>query len=89
MLRFCNTSTWISHRYSYLPFFLNLPPTPLVVTEPWFEFPKLHSEVPLAIYFTYGGIYIYISMLLRVILTSLFLKLFIHLFTYLFDCIRP
>ena len=60
MLRFCHTSTWISHRYSYVPFFLNLPPTPLVVTEPWFEFPELHSEVPLAIYFTYGGIYIYL-----------------------------
>ena len=26
---FCQTSTWISHRYTYLPSLLNLPPIPL------------------------------------------------------------
>ena len=26
---FCQTSTWISHRYTYIPSLLNLPPTPL------------------------------------------------------------
>ena len=26
-VRFCHTSTWISCRYTYVPFFLNLPPT--------------------------------------------------------------
>ena len=25
---FCHTSTWISHRYTHVPSFLNLPPTP-------------------------------------------------------------
>ena len=25
---FCQTSTWISHRYTYIPFPLNLPPSP-------------------------------------------------------------
>ena len=37
------------------------PPTPSpplqVVTEPWFEFPESYSKFPLAIYFTYGGVY--------------------------------
>ena len=26
---FCQTSTWISHRHTYVPFLLNLPPTPI------------------------------------------------------------
>ena len=52
---FCHTSTWISHRYIYVPSLLKLAPTshpipPLqIVTEYWFEHPKS----PLAIYFTY------------------------------------
>ena len=43
---FCQTSTWISHRYTYVPSLLNLPsislPTlPLLVdTEPLCEFPE-------------------------------------------------
>ena len=43
---FCHTSTWISHRCTYVPSLVNLPPTshsipPLeVVTEPPFEFPE-------------------------------------------------
>ena len=28
-IHFCHTSTWISHRYMYIPSLLNLPPTPL------------------------------------------------------------
>ena len=27
-IHFCHTSTWISHRYTYVPSLLNLPPTP-------------------------------------------------------------
>ena len=43
------------------PLFHCFPPLQ-VVTVPKFEFPKLYSEFPLAIYFTYGSIYV--SMLL-------------------------
>ena len=28
---FCQTSTWISHRYTYVPFLLNLPPISLIL----------------------------------------------------------
>ena len=47
---FYQTSTWISHRYAYVPFLLNLPPTFLtvlpfwVIAEPWFEFPESQSR---------------------------------------------
>ena len=43
---FCQTSTWNSHKYTYTPFLLNLPPISLptpplqVVIEPWFDFPE-------------------------------------------------
>ena len=58
---FCQKSTWISHRYTYVPSLLNLPPTSLpipplkVVTEMWFEFPESYSKFLLATYFTYGN----------------------------------
>ena len=54
---FCRTSTWVSHRYTYIPSLLNLPPTshPILslwaVTDPQFE---SYDKFPLAIYFTYG-----------------------------------
>ena len=35
----------------------HLPPL-WVVTEHWLEFPVSHSKLPLAIYFTYGNVYI-------------------------------
>ena len=50
-----------SHRYTYIPSLLKLPPiflpiSPLWVdTEPLFEFPETCSKFPLAIYFTYSG----------------------------------
>ena len=50
---FCHPSTWISHRYIYVPSLLNLPATshcfqPLkVVTETWFRFPESYSKFPL------------------------------------------
>ena len=58
---FCQTSTWISHRYTYVPSLLNLPSVSLPIsplklnTEPLFEFPESYSKFPLAIYFAYGN----------------------------------
>ena len=52
---FCHTVMWISHRYTYVPSLLNLPPTsqpfpPLwVFTEDWFELPESYRRFPLAI----------------------------------------
>ena len=49
---FCHTSTWISHRYTYVPSLLNLPPTfhpipPLwVVTEHQIWAPCLIQQIP-------------------------------------------
>ena len=31
------------------------PPSPQVVTEPWFGFPVSYTKLPLAIYFTYDN----------------------------------
>jgi len=62
---FCHTSTWINHRYTYAPSLLNLPPTlqhilPLwVVTEHQLELPASYNKFPLAIYFTYGNVYMF------------------------------
>ena len=41
---FCHTTTWISHRYTYVPCLLNLLPTPSHPSSchrTWFEFPDL------------------------------------------------
>ena len=52
---FCQTSTWISHRYTYIPSVLNLSPISLPIqplqfdTEPMFEFPELYSKFLLTI----------------------------------------
>ena len=63
---FCNTSTWISHRYTHVPPKppSHLPPHPTlyIVTEPQFEVPESYSKFPLTICFTYGSVYV--SMLL-------------------------
>ena len=59
---FCQTSTGISHTYTYIPSILNLPPISLptqhlyVDSEPLFELPEPCSKFPLAIYFTYGNV---------------------------------
>ena len=59
---FCHTSVWISHRYTHVPFLLNLPPTfhpispPRLSQSTWFELPTSYSKFPLAIYFTYGNL---------------------------------
>ena len=65
---FCQTSTWISHRYTYIPSLLNLPPicphTPpfQADAEPLFEFPETYSKFPWAIYFTYGNVTFHITL---------------------------
>ena len=74
---FCHTSTWIRHRCTYVPSFLNLWPTsqpfpPLdVVTEPWFEFPESYSKFPLALYFTYGNVSFHVTLFIHLILSLL------------------
>ena len=61
---FCRTLTCISHRYTYIPSSLNLPPTshlppPLsVVIEHWLELPESHIKFPPSIHTTYGSVYI-------------------------------
>ena len=56
---FCHTSTCISHRYTYVPSLLSLPPTShsiLPLTKLWFAFPESYSKFPLVIYFTSGSV---------------------------------
>ena len=73
---FCQTSTWISHRYTYIPSLLNLPPiflsiSPLQVdTEPLFEFPDTYSKFPLTIYFTYGNVSFHVTLSIHLTLSS-------------------
>ena len=53
---FCQTSTWISHRYTYIPSLLNLPPHPTPLG--WYRTPVWVSwavqQIPIG-YFTYGA----------------------------------
>ena len=71
---FCHMSTWISHRYTYVPSLLNLPLTshpipPLYfVTEHPAELPASYSKLLLAIYFTHGSVHV--SMLLSQFVSS-------------------
>ena len=73
---FCQTSTWISHRYTYIPSFLSLPPISLPIpslwvdTEPLFEFPEPYSKFPLAIYFTYGNVSFHVTLSIHLTLSS-------------------
>ena len=53
---YCQTSTWISHRYTYIPSILNLTPishpiSPSVDTEPLFEFPEPLQQFPIVYLF--------------------------------------
>ena len=66
---FCHTSTWISHGYTHVPSLWNLPPASHPIPPPsrlpqstGFELPASHSKFLLAIYLTYGNVYV--SMLL-------------------------
>ena len=59
---FCQTSTWISYRYTCIPSLLKLhpifvPTSPLQVdTGPLIEFSEPFSKFLLAMYFTYGNV---------------------------------
>ena len=73
---FCQTSTWISHRYTYILSLLNLPPISLPIsplkgdTEPLFEFPEPYSKFPLAIYFTYDNVSFHVTPSIHLALSS-------------------
>ena len=73
---FCQTSTWINHRYTYIPSLLNLLPIslpipPLLVdTEPLFEFPESYGKFLLAIYFTYGNVSFHGTLSIHLTLSS-------------------
>ena len=88
---FCQTSTWISHRYTYIPSLLNLPPTSLPIpllcvdTEPLFEFPKPYRKFPLPIYFTYGNLSFQITLSIYLTLSSP-LPMSISLFSMFLHC---
>ena len=49
-------TTRISRKYTYIPSLLSLPPTPLGHHRPQAERPVLYSRLPLASYFTRGGV---------------------------------
>ena len=55
---FSHTTTWISHKYTYVPSLLNLIPPLQVVIEHQVELPVLHSNFPLTIFFTSGNVYV-------------------------------
>ena len=38
-ISFCQTSTWISHRYTYIPSLMNLPPSPSPSPLGWYRAP--------------------------------------------------
>ena len=65
---FCQTSTWIRNRYTYIPSILNLPsiscpiPPLKVDTESLFEFPEPYSKFLLAIYFIYGNVSFHVTL---------------------------
>ena len=73
---FCQISTWISHRYTYVPSLLHLPPISLpippllVVTEPLFEFPEPYSKFSLAVYFTRGIVSFHVTVSIHLTLSS-------------------
>ena len=63
---FYHTSTWISHRCTYVPSLLNPTPNSLplpglwVVTEHWVALPVSHSKCPLSVSLSYGSAYVLI-----------------------------
>ena len=60
---FVHTSTWISHRYIYVPSLLNLlphptPSHPFRLSQIMFELDESHSKLSLGIYFIYGNVHV-------------------------------
>ena len=60
---FCQISTWLSHRYAYVPSVLNLPPASHPShhcrwsQSPSWSSPNHTANFPLAVYFTQGNVY--------------------------------
>ena len=87
---FCQTSAWISRRYTCIPSLLNPFPSPSpshpsrLIQSPCFEFPEPYSKFLLAIYFTDGNVSFHITLCIHLTLSSHlpmsinFLCLFLH-----------
>ena len=70
---FCQTSTWISHRYTYIPSLLNLPPISLSITllyraPVWVSEPN--SKFPSVICFTYCNVSFHVTLSMHLTLSS-------------------
>ena len=65
---FCQTSTWTSHRYTYVPSLLNFPYISLLIsplyvaTDPLFEFPESYSKLILVLYCIYGNVSFHVTL---------------------------
>ena len=58
---FCQTSTWISHRYTFVPSFLNLPPTPLGCYRTQVWVPWVVQQIPIGSLISYGNISFHVT----------------------------
>ena len=72
-IAFCQTSTWISHRYTYIPSLMNLPPSPSPSPLGWYRAPVLVSwsieQIPIC-YFTYGNVSFHVTLYIHLTLSS-------------------
>ena len=50
---------WFSYKYTYIPFLRSLTPPLEVMAEPRAGLPVLYGSFPLALYFTYGSVYMF------------------------------
>ena len=68
---FCQTSTWISHRYTYIPSLLNLPPhsTPLGRYRAPVWVLWAIQQIP-AVYFTYSNVSFHVTLSIHLTLSS-------------------
>ena len=67
---FCQTSTWISHRYTYIPSLSNFPPFPSPPHPSSGELPEPYSKFLLAIYFTHGNVSLHVTLSIHLTLSS-------------------
>ena len=74
---FCQISTWISHRYTYISSLLKLPPISLSIPPLWvdtellFDFLEPYSKCLLAIYFTYDNVSFHVTLSIHLTLPPL------------------
>ena len=77
---FCQTSTWISHKYTYILSLLKLPPISLPIpplevdAEPMFEFPEPYSKFSMAIYFAYSNVNFHVTVSIHLTLSIIALR---------------